>query len=187
MIKEVCGMTTPRHPRTPSLPTHAPHTHTKRMNFLPANMTFKHIVFPLWWIIVSIHHVFSYKSESSFFMYYRYYSVIFDANLFHSLMLCLLMLGMWFCIVWVFLKVCLLTPVICQPFLLRLFMFLYGWEHSSTDLHFILSSTRLSKNFELFSTFNIVEADFACSLTHGHKWILPPNIRMFSIFSSNVW
>lgn len=43
-------------------------------------------------------------------------------------------------------------------------------------MHFSLFSTRLSCNFEFYSTFNLFENDFVCSLTYAPTLILLPNI-----------
>ena len=43
-------------------------------------------------------------------------------------------------------------------------------------MHFSLFSTRLSCNFEFYSTFNLFENDFVCSLTYEPTLILLPNI-----------
>lgn len=146
-------------------------------------------VFPFWWIIVSTYHVFcSYKFKSIFLgitdIILSYYE-----NLFHSLIFFPSNVSDVILYYTDIFKVYLLKPVICQSFCLDCVRVLIA-ENIIILLqiykHFILFSTRLSYNFELLSTSNLLENDFACPLMYGHKLIFLPNILILSILSSNL-
>lgn len=96
---------------------------------------------------------------------------------------------MLFSIVWIFLKSTYSNLPFVSLFCLKCLCF-FIVENIIISLHIykhlILLSTRFSYNFELFSTFNLFENDFACSLTYGHPLILFPSIIIFSVLLSNL-